>query len=131
MKDAAYAVDGIKNGVAADRVLADGEHQAVLLDLGLPLRDGLEVLRRLRQTGKTLPVIIITARDGAEERIPGLDLGADDYLVRWKRCASAAADRGCSEFAYGIKQWRTDFSTAVAALNTCFAGVWHDHGRWC
>lgn len=82
LKDAAYAVDWVKDGAAAGSVLEHGEHQAVLLDLGLPKRDGLEVLRRLRQAGNSIPVIIITARDGVEERIQGLDFGADDYLVK-------------------------------------------------
>ena len=82
LKDAAYAVDWVKDGVLAGDVLAQNEHQAVLLDLGLPKRDGLEVLRRLRQTGNTIPVIVITARDGVESRIKGLDYGADDYLVK-------------------------------------------------
>ncbi len=82
LKDAAYAVDWVKDGASASQVLEHGEHQAVLLDLGLPKRDGLEVLRRLRQAGNALPVIIVTARDGVEERIKGLDFGADDYLVK-------------------------------------------------
>ncbi len=82
LKDAAYAIDWVTDGAAATGVLELGEHQAVLLDLGLPKRDGLEVLRRLRQSGSTLPVIIITARDGVNDRIKGLDLGADDYLIK-------------------------------------------------
>lgn len=82
LKDAAYAVDWVTDGAAADNALHHGEHQAVLLDLGLPRRDGLEVLRRLRQGGITIPVIVITARDGVEDRIKGLDFGADDYLVK-------------------------------------------------
>lgn len=82
LRDAAYAVDWVKDGDTASRVLESAEHQAVLLDLGLPKRDGLEVLRRLRQSGKAVPVIVITARDGVEERIKGLDFGADDYLVK-------------------------------------------------
>lgn len=82
LKDAAYAVDWVKDGATASSVLAQSEHQAALLDLGLPQRDGLEVLRRLRQAGNTLPVIIITARDGVDDRIKGLDFGADDYLVK-------------------------------------------------
>ena len=82
LKDAAYAVDWVKDGATAGSVLEDGEHQVVLLDLGLPKRDGLEVLRRLRQAGNAVPVIIITARDGLEDRIKGLDFGADDYLVK-------------------------------------------------
>ena len=82
LKDAAYAVDWVKDGVAASSVLEYGEHQVILLDLGLPKRDGFEVLRRLRRTGKSVPVIVITARDGVEDRIKGLDFGADDYLVK-------------------------------------------------
>lgn len=82
LKDAAYAVDWVKDGAAASHTLELGGHQAVLLDLGLPRRDGLEVLRRLRQTGSALPVIIITARDGVDDRIKGLDFGADDYLSK-------------------------------------------------
>jgi two-component system OmpR family response regulator len=82
MRDAAYAVDWVRDGKTASQVLDSTEHQAVLLDLGLPHRDGLEVLRRLRQAGQSIPVIIITARDGLEDRIQGLDLGADDYLVK-------------------------------------------------
>ena len=82
LKDAAYAVDWVQDGPAAAAALEQGEHQAVLLDLGLPRRDGLEVLRRLRQRGLRLPVIVITARDGVEDRIKGLDFGADDYLVK-------------------------------------------------
>lgn len=82
LKDAAYAVDWVTDGAAADATLRHGEHQAVLLDLSLPERDGLEVLRRLRQGGNTVPVIVITARDGVDDRITGLDFGADDYLVK-------------------------------------------------
>ena len=82
LKDEAYAVDWVKDGVTASSVLEHGEHQAMLLDLGLPKRDGLEVLRKLRADGSRMPVIIITARDGVEARVKGLDFGADDYLVK-------------------------------------------------
>jgi two-component system OmpR family response regulator len=82
LRDAAYAVDWVQDGEAAIRVLGNQEHQAVLLDLGLPKRDGLEVLKKLRANGGTLPVIVITARDGLEDRVKGLDFGADDYLVK-------------------------------------------------
>ena len=82
LRDAAYAVDWVKDGATADRVLESAKYQAVLLDLGLPKRDGLEVLRRLRQAGDTVPVIVITARDSVDDRIKGLDFGADDYLVK-------------------------------------------------
>lgn len=82
LRDAAYAVDWVQDGTLASNTLTLGEHQAMLLDLGLPGHDGLEVLRQLRQGGSTMPVVIITARDGVEDRIVGLDLGADDYLVK-------------------------------------------------
>lgn len=82
LKDAAYAVDWVRDGDTAWRTLTSGEYQAMLLDLGLPKRDGMEVLRLLRQSGSKIPVIVITARDGVEHRIDGLDLGADDYLTK-------------------------------------------------
>ena len=82
LRDSAYAVDWVKDGATAGTALEHGEHQAVLLDLGLPKRDGFEVLRRLRLGGNTVPVIVITARDSVADRIKGLDFGADDYLVK-------------------------------------------------
>ena len=82
LRDAAYAVDWVKDGPSAIHALDIDAHEAVLLDLGLPGRDGLEVLRHLRNAGQTLPVLVVTARDGVEDRIRGLDLGADDYLVK-------------------------------------------------
>ncbi len=82
LKDAAYAVDWVRDGDTAWDTIKHGEYQAMLLDLGLPKRDGMEVLRNLRQTGNKIPVIVITARDGVENRINGLDLGADDYLTK-------------------------------------------------
>jgi two-component system OmpR family response regulator len=82
LKDAAYAVDWVRDGGEASRALEHSEHQAVLLDLGLPKRSGFDVLERLRARGSRVPVIIITARDGVEDRVKGLDLGADDFLVK-------------------------------------------------
>ena len=82
LRDAAYAVDWVQDGETALRVLCNQGYQAVLLDLGLPRCDGIEVLNKLRAKEGALPVIIITARDELEERIKGLDSGADDYLVK-------------------------------------------------
>jgi two-component system OmpR family response regulator len=82
LKDAAYAVDWVRNGTLATQHLSIGEHQAVLLDLGLPGRDGFQVLRTMRDRGITLPVIVVTARDSVDDRVKGLDLGADDYLTK-------------------------------------------------
>ena len=82
LKDASYAVDWVSDG---DTAIEAGEtelYDAVLLDLGLPGPDGLDVLRRFRSSRRQLPVIIVTARDGVDDRIEGLDLGADDYLVK-------------------------------------------------
>jgi two-component system OmpR family response regulator len=82
LRDAAYAVDLVRDGEAADRALRDGQHQIVLLDIGLSRRDGLSVLQRLRARGDRVPVLLITARDAAADRVRGLDLGADDYVVK-------------------------------------------------
>jgi two-component system OmpR family response regulator len=82
LKDAAYAVDWVTDGETAINVAENEEYEVALLDLGLPLADGREVLRRFRSRGRKLPVIIMTARDGVDDRIDGLDLGADDYLVK-------------------------------------------------
>ena len=82
LKDAAYAVDWVTDGRTALEAAQAESYDVALLDLGLPEADGQEVLRWLRQTGRQLPVIIVTARDGIDDRIDGLDLGADDYLVK-------------------------------------------------
>ncbi|SDO13341.1 response regulator transcription factor [Afipia sp. GAS231] len=82
LKDAAYAVDWVTDGATAIEAAAIESYDVALLDLGLPLADGREVLRHLRSKRERLPVIIVTARDGVEHRIDGLDLGADDYLVK-------------------------------------------------
>jgi two-component system OmpR family response regulator len=82
LKDAAYAVDWVADGAAGIEAAAVEQYDIVLLDLGLPLANGREVLRQVRMTGRQLPVIIVTARDSVDDRIEGLDLGADDYLVK-------------------------------------------------
>jgi len=82
LKQSGYAVDWMKDGVSADLALATEPYAAVVLDLGLPRLAGLEVLRRLRSRGATIPVLILTARDAVEDRIGGLDAGADDYLLK-------------------------------------------------
>jgi two-component system OmpR family response regulator len=82
LHDEAYAVDWVKDASAAAVALQGDEYQAVLLDLTLPGADGLSVLQRLRRNGRKVPVIIISAREALEDRIKGLDLGADDYLAK-------------------------------------------------
>jgi two-component system, OmpR family, response regulator len=82
LRDAAYAVDWVTDGETAIQAAENEAYEVALLDLGLPAADGREVLRRFRERGRRLPVIIVTARDGVDDRIDGLDLGADDYLVK-------------------------------------------------
>jgi len=76
------AADWVRDGRAADVVLASERFDAVLLDLGLPQRDGLQVLAAMRARGDTTPVIVLTARDALADKVAGLDSGADDYLVK-------------------------------------------------
>lgn len=82
LKDASYAVDWLCDGISAADAIDTGEYQLVILDLGLPKQDGLQVLQKMRNAGNKTPVLIVTARDALEDRIRGLDLGADDYLVK-------------------------------------------------
>ena len=82
LRHGGYAVDWVRDGADAARALANGVYELALLDLGLPRRDGLEILKNVRRSGGTLPVLIITARDSVADRIAGLDAGADDYLMK-------------------------------------------------
>jgi len=77
-----YAVDWVRDGAEAQLALAHAVYDVALLDLGLPRKDGLEVLKGVRRAKNDLPVLIITARDSVADRIAGLDNGADDYLVK-------------------------------------------------
>lgn len=82
LKDAGYAVDWVKNGESGLHAISCQQYDLLLLDLGLPQKDGLFVLRKIRQQHNALPTIILTARDAVQDRIAGLDAGADDYLVK-------------------------------------------------
>ena len=77
-----YAVDWVRDGRSAEIALANGVYDLILLDLGLPNKQGLQVLKEYRQRQGLLPVLIITARDDLKDKILGLDAGADDYLVK-------------------------------------------------
>ncbi|MBI0129563.1 response regulator transcription factor [Snodgrassella sp. W8124] len=79
---AGFAVDCVANGIAAENALQPEIYDIALLDIGVPRQDGLSVLRHLRVKNCDLPVILITARDTVEERINGLDSGADDYVIK-------------------------------------------------
>ena len=82
LRGSGYAVDWVRDGRAADGTLATERFDLVLLDLGLPQRDGIEVLQALRARGDGTPVIVLTARDSLASRVQGLDAGADDYVVK-------------------------------------------------
>ncbi len=82
LRHAGYAVDCVKTGAEADTALATSEFDLLILDIGLPRMSGLEVLKRLRSRGSSLPVLIVTALVGVNDRVRGLDLGADDYLAK-------------------------------------------------
>jgi len=79
---AGFAADGFATAADAEAALSSVEYSVMILDLGLPDEDGLVLLRRLRASGNSVPVLILTARGGIEERVRGLDAGADDYLVK-------------------------------------------------
>lgn len=82
LNDASYATDWVKNGLTALATLDTQHYDLVLLDLGLPGKDGLDVLDSIRARNNPVPLLIITARDGLDERLRGLDGGADDYLLK-------------------------------------------------
>lgn len=77
-----FQVDWVRDGIAAERELLGGQHQAAVLDIGLPRQDGLAALQAVRARGIDTPVLILTARDAVAQRIEGLNLGADDYVIK-------------------------------------------------
>lgn len=82
LRQCGYAVDHVDSGLDADHALVSAPFDLLILDLGLPKLDGLAVLQRLRGRGDRLPVLILTARDGLQDRVAGLDHGADDYITK-------------------------------------------------
>ncbi len=82
LEEAGYAVDEADNGQDAHFMGDGGAYDAVILDLGLPVMDGLSVLKRWRESGRRMPVLILTARDNWHEKVAGIDAGADDYLTK-------------------------------------------------
>ena len=82
LRKSGYAVDHVANGSEADTALLAGQFDLLILDLGLPKLSGIDVLKRLRARKSPLPVIILTAQDGVDDRVRGLDAGADDYLTK-------------------------------------------------
>jgi two-component system OmpR family response regulator len=82
LQEAGYAVDQADNGRDAHYLGDTGDYDAVVLDLGLPILDGLSVLKKWREAGRGVPVLILTARDSWSEKVAGIDAGADDYLTK-------------------------------------------------
>ena len=82
LRKSSYAVDHVGNGADADTALVSQQFDLLILDLGLPKLPGIDVLKRLRARKNALPVLILTAQDGLEDRVRGLDAGADDYLTK-------------------------------------------------
>jgi len=111
LQTAGHAVDAVRDGQHADRALQTGAFDLLVLDLGLPRLDGAQVLRRLREHGAGIPVLVITARDALNDRVRVLDLGADDYLVkpfalsefeaRVRALVRRAANKGAAELRIG------------------------------
>jgi two-component system, OmpR family, response regulator QseB len=111
LRQGGFAVDWMRDGNSASNALQTSAFDVVLLDLGLPQRDGIEVLRDLRKRGNLTPVIIVTARDEIQHRVAGLDAGADDYIVkpfdldevmaRMRSVLRRAAGRGDSSIQHG------------------------------
>lgn len=82
LRQRGFIVDWVRDGLAAARELRAEPYAAAVLDLGLPLMDGIDVLASVRRAGTTLPVLVLTARDAVAERVRGLDIGADDYVTK-------------------------------------------------
>ena len=82
LSDSGYAIDEVRSGAEADSAISTTSYDLVILDLGLPTMDGLEVLARARARGQSLPILILTARDDVQDRVTGLDAGANDYLTK-------------------------------------------------
>ena len=82
LQNESMVVDWTRSGIEGEEALSTNRYAVVLLDLNLPDRDGFDVLRTVRTTGNTAPILIVTARDDIEDRIAGLDLGADDYIIK-------------------------------------------------
>ena len=114
LRQLGFGVDWVRDGAAAERELRAQPYSAAVLDLGLPLQDGMKVLASIRSAGITLPVLVLTARDAVPDRIRGRDVGADDYVVKpVDRNELAARLRALVRRAHGQPQERLSVQDVV------------------
>jgi DNA-binding response OmpR family regulator len=122
-----FAADWVRDGAAADAALAAEPFSAIVLDLGLPKLSGLDVLRRMRSRGDRTPIVILTARDAVDDRVRGLDSGADDYVVKPVALAELAARiRAVARRAAGVASGRLQVGPLVidpASREVAYAGA--------
>ena len=127
LRQRGFQIDWVRDGAAAERELRGQPYAAAVLDLGLPLRDGIDVLGAVRRAGVTLPVLVLTARDAVPDRVRGLDVGADDYVVKPVDLEELAARlRALVRRAHGQVQERLvaqDVMLDAAARSVTQAGV--------
>ena len=118
-----FAVDWVRDGVAAERELLTAQHEAAVLDLGLPRQDGLDALAVVRARGVRTPVLVLTARDAIDARIRGLDGGADDYIVKPVDLGELAARlRALVRRAHGVPTTR--IGLGAVSLDAAARQVW-------
>lgn len=118
-----WQVDWVRDGMAAEREMLLAQHQAVVLDLGLPRQDGIQTLQVVRSRGITTPVLVLTARDAVGDRIAGLDTGADDYLVKPVDLLELSARlRALVRRAHGVTQ--AQLSVGEVRLDPATRQVW-------
>jgi two-component system, OmpR family, response regulator QseB len=122
-----FAVDWVRDGHAAELALAESVHEVLLLDLGLPRKEGLDVLAAMRRRGDARPVLVLTARDAVADRVAGLDAGADDYLVKpFELTELAARIRALARRQSGRAAPRIDLGTVTidpATREVCVDGA--------
>lgn len=118
-----WQVDWVRDGMAAEREMLLAQHQAVVLDLGLPRQEGVQTLQTVRSRGITTPVLVLTARDAVGDRIAGLDTGADDYLVKPVDLLEISARlRALVRRAHGVTQ--AQLSVGEVRLDPATRQVW-------
>ena len=120
MRCAGHAIDCVRDRREAELSLRDGSYDLIVLDLGLPGKDGLEVLAEARRAHVNTPVIVMTARDALEARVRGLDAGADDYLVKPFHVDELSARiRSLTRRAQGLAANRIDVGVISLDIGTC------------